>query len=235
MERTKRVNNYSNYKFYVDISGRVNKDDIYVGCILMPSSFKSAFIDQFYKEFSELRSFNKKSSDLNNNKLREVIEFMDLKRIKMCCYHLPIQQFQKGIGYVTSTIKNITGKEPINIRNKEERLLSLAYFYALRHHAWENCHYDVVCCAETQIKLVHLITYLQRHSYMNNYPLHISFNWRRHEHALKFADFVAGAGKKIDKEILNNIAYFRFLDNPIDTRDIYKVFSINKISYNNKK
>ena len=75
----------SRYEFYLDMSGTLRRrdDDIYIGSILVPDLYKSAFREKFYREFPSLKAFKKKASSLLPSKIKNIIEYMNDEGIKM--------------------------------------------------------------------------------------------------------------------------------------------------------
>ena len=72
-------------------------------------------------------------------------------------------------------------------------------------------------------------------SHRDGYLLHPRYNIRRIQHMLKFADFVAGAGRKLSDDVLSSYEYLRYSKPDIDEYDSDKVFGVNKDKYNIKR
>jgi hypothetical protein len=219
------------YRFYCDTSGTIKGGDISVGTILFNEKFRKGFLAQFYSAFPTLTSFEKKATTLNVEKLKEVIKFMDDKRIHMICLPLGANTMYKHRRYVDDEIRRMLRREPI-IKDFHEKVLSVVYYYALRHRAYPNYSYEGQVCAETQIKIDKVLSRLASISHRDNYGFHLSINHRRNQHMLKFADFVASAGRRIDKSFLKQLKYFSLLECQLKEEDIRHVFGLNKIEYN---
>ena len=62
---------------------------------------------------------------------------------------------------------------------------------------------------ESQFPIEEALVALDRISYKKKYHFRVSYTSRRIEHSLKFADFVAAAGRKLDKFVLKKYKNFK--------------------------
>jgi len=218
------------YKFFVDVSGQPNNnDDIYIGCILLNEKFRSTFIERFYNKFPYLRAFKKKATNLSRDALKDVIEFIDSQKLSMACLKFHNYKMRKYKKQILEEVKKRTGYKSPTIKNFEQRILGILYYDLLRVYARKNYHYDVCCCMEPKIEKI--LEVIKQLAIRDNYYLHVYPNTRRIEHMLKFADFVAGAGRKVEEFILNNFKYYTFFRGEPKEYDINKIFRLNKINY----
>ena len=151
--------------------------------------------------FYGIRFIKKKGSSLNQDKLLDVINFMNEKRIRMVCLKYPHYKYKKSIRFVNEKLSLLLKNPYLN--NPKEKILAPLYFYALKENSYKKYHYEGQVCIETQIqidKVLHKLSYLAKD---HDYKLSMGINHRRNQHMLKFADFVASCGRKIDEFLLD--------------------------------
>lgn len=218
----------NNYRLYLDVSGNITKEDFFIGVIVFNERFRKKFLEEFHEKFPNLKRFKKKGTNLTEQKLKEVISFMNDKRINMTCLLFPNQKLQQTEMLISSKIQTLTGKPPV-ISFFRERILGVLYYYALKSKTYPKYIYEGNVCMETQIKIDKVLSKLSSISQRDSYQFYLSPNWRRLQHLLKFADFVASAGKRLDREFLNSLSYFEFIAPDINEYDLDHVFGINKL------
>ena len=219
------------YMFYLDVSGTLKSgtDDIYVGCILFNENYRAGFREKFYAAFPSLRSFEKKGASLHPDKLKEIIKFMDDNHIKMSCCRLPRHIIKKYYGVVAEQIQTTKNLHVAGIpKDYDERIIAIAYYTALKQYAHERCSYACTFCVESQFNLQSVFVALSRISHSGNFYFRPSHTYRRVEHMLKFADFVASAGRKIDTFVLNQFVNFKIVDCAPTSQEIDVVFDISR-------
>jgi hypothetical protein len=222
---------YGAYKLYVDMSGTLKKteDDIYIGCILVNDRYRRAFREKFYRDFPSLQSFTKKGSGLKEDKLKEIIQCMQDNHIKMSVVILPRHIIKKAKRRVQEKLKErkrLTGE--VHVRLFEEKLLGLAYYHALCPHAFPTYHYDVFCCAETQLDIHHCFAALTRIAYVRGRHFRPAATARRVEHMLKFADFTASAVRKVDRFVLDQYPHLTIINYDPADDELDLVFGLTR-------
>ncbi len=227
-------NNLNCYRVYLDISGNIGKEDFFVGVIVFNEKYRKKFLNEYGSRFPNLHSFKKKGTSLTEAKLKEVIKFMNEKRINMTCLHFPKQGLINTETLIENKLKALTGKNPA-VSFFRERILGVLYYYAIKHKTYPRYVYEGNVCMETQIKIDKVLSKLSSISHRDNYHFYLSPNWRRLQHLLKFADFVASAGKRIDPSFLKGLDYFSLISPDIDEYDLDHVFMINKLKDDIKK
>jgi hypothetical protein len=221
----------SNYCMYLDISGTLKKteDDIYVGCIIFNDNYRTDFKDKFYREFPSLKHFDVKGTNIAPAKVKEVISFMNSNKIRMSIVVLQRYMIKKIESRIKAKLKELKkSKEEVHIRFFPERVMGLAYFAALTAHAYKNYQYDCRFCMESQYQIQESFVVISRLCHMKKYNFRTSCTPRRTEHMIKFADFCASAGKKLDKYVLDsfeNVKYIKF--EPTD-EDLNIAFCLNR-------
>jgi len=222
---------FNNYIFYVDVSGTVKNtsDDIYIGCVLINDYYLSALRDKFYRTFPSLHSFRKKGASIHPDKLKNIIKFFNDDRIRMSCVVLQRHVINKAAADLKKRIKslkNIRGE--VSLKSFPERLMGLAYFEALRKFARQYCKYHCYFCVETQFDIQTSFIALNKIAYVKKYHFKPSCVTRRIEHMIKFADFVASAGRKIDKFVLDTFECFEYTVYKPTMQDLDVVFSLSR-------
>lgn len=228
------MNNLNNYRVYLDVSGNISREDFFIGVIVFNEKYRRKFLNEFQAQFPNLKNFKKKGTHLTETKLKEVIEFMNEKRINMTCLHFSKQKLIDNENLITNKLRVLTGKDP-TVSFFRERILGVLYYYALKHKTYSKYVYEGNVCMETQIKIDKVLSKLSSISQRDNYYFYLAPNWRRLQHLLKFADFVASAGKRIDKPFLNGLSYFNLISPEIIEYDLDHVFSVNKLKDDIKK
>jgi|GEM_PF-1662155 len=228
------MSSLNNYRVYLDVSGNICREDFFIGVIVFNEKYRKKFLHEFQTRFPNLNSFKKKGTVLSKEKLTEVIKFMNEKRINMVCLCFPRQKLTDAENLVTSKLKALTGKNP-SVSFFRERILAVLYYYALKYKTYAKYNYEGNVCMETQIKIDKVLSKLSSISHRDDYHFYLSPNWRRLQHLLKFADFVASAGKRIDHSYLNGLEYFNLISPDINEYDLDHVFSIKKLKSDIKK
>lgn len=221
----------SNYGHYIDISGTLRKsnDDIYIGVMMIPDKYEASFREKFYREFPSLKAFSKKGSSLRPDKLKKIIEFMQREGVKMSCVLLKrhvIKSIERDVKAKIKSLKRIQGD--VSLRFFEERLMGAVYFEALKQHSRTSYPYQCKSCMETQYNIQEAFVVINRISYKNNFHFRMACAPRRTEHMIKFADFVASAGRKLDKFVLDTYPHFKYVTYVPDENHIDIAFNLSR-------
>lgn len=227
--------NYSPYCFYVDMSGCPWKDDLYLGCVFINDLYAGDFIKQFYEEFPHLKGFDKKSTNLNGETLKEVIAFMDKKRIRMTCLKFHKSKLAKYFKEIEAKKNKFRIKGKSQIHNFTGKILGILYYYLIKPYAYKKWHYGFEMCVESHVKTLIIMRCLNNLSHRDGYLLHPRMNYRRIQHMLKFADFIAGAGHKLDDFVLKSFKYMNYIMPEIDPHESDIAFGIIDVKYEKEK
>jgi len=199
------------YKKFLDVSGNIKNEDFYIGTILFNELYRKKFLEEFYKKFTELKKYDAKGTTLKPSRLKEVITFINDNEI-----------------LIKNKIKTLTGKDrPLSFFI--EKIAGVLYYYALRCQAKKNYCYDGAVCMESQIKIATVLNELHKISKRDRYHFKLYPTLRTSEHMLKFADYVASAGRKIDWTYLDSLKYFELIRPDIDDFDLNHAFRIQKL------
>jgi len=217
------------------MSGCPYENDLYIGCVFVNEVFIGDFITEFYDNFPELKRFDKKATNLHKDKLKEIIAFMDKKRIKMTCIKFHKHKLEKYYKEIVTKKNQFRMKGKSTLYSFKERLLGILYYYLVKPLAYKKWHYGFEMCVESHLNTLPLLRVLNDLSHKNEYYIHPRLNYRRIQHMLKFADFVAGAGNKLDRFVLRNFKYFNYMVPEIDSYDSDKIFGIKDAQYETKK
>jgi len=228
MRKFERKNNkISGYTFYVDMSGQPSGDDLYIGCIFINDSYVGQFLNEFYKAFPYLRRFNKKSTTLSPEKIKEVINYINDKKIRMICLKFHKHKLNKYYREISETKNKFNYGRKIKLYKFKEKIIGTLYFYLIKHLAWKRWHYGFECCIESHLRILDVLHALNKLSRRDGYVIHSRYNHRRNQHMLKFADFIAGAGRKLDDSVLKNFKYLIYELPEIEEYDSNNLFGIN--------
>jgi len=216
------------YKKFLDVSGNIKNEDFYIGTILFNELYRKKFLEEFYKKFTELKKYDAKGTTLKPSRLKEVITFLNEKKIYMTCVCFTKQKINDNEILIKNKIKTLTGKDrPLSFFI--EKIAGVLYYYALRCQAKKNYCYDGAVCMESQIKIATVLNELHKISKRDRYHFKLYPTLRTSEHMLKFADYVASAGRKIDWTYLDSLKYFELIRPDIDDFDLNHAFRIQKL------
>jgi hypothetical protein len=218
------------YIFFVDMGGQPYVDDLFIGGIFINKKFITQFIKDFYNQFPYLRSFKKKSHNLNQDQLRDIINFMSQKRVKMVCIKFHKHKMDKYTRDILER-KNRFKRKKVDLFHCKEKILGALYYQLFRVHARKGWHYEFEMCAESHLDVFQLMKALTQLAYRDGYPIHPRTNYRRIQHMLKFADFVAGAGRKLEDFVMRSFPHMVYLMPEIEQYDSDKLFGINDDMY----
>lgn len=228
MNNRDKKNKISGYTFYVDMSGQPYNDDLYIGGIFINDAYVSQFLKEFYGQFSYLRRFDKKSTTLPQEKIKQVIEYLDNKKVRMICLKFHKHKLKKYYNDLCQKKNKFNYKRKIKLYKFKEKIIGALYFYLIKHLAWKRWHYGFECCIESHMRILDVLHALNKLSRRDGYLIHSRYNHRRNQHMLKFADFIAGAGRKLDDCVLKNFKYLIYDLPEIDEYDSNNLFGINE-------
>ena len=225
----------SRYNFYVDMSGQPYQDDLFIGGVFVNELFDGHFIKGFYKEFPELRSFKKKATNLSEEKLRGVMDYLEKKKVKSVCIKFHKYKLNKLHREILERKNKFRKRDIKTLFKFKEKIIGILYYYLIKPIAWSKWHYGFEACIESHMDIHAVLGILNNLSHRDGYLLHPRYNIRRIQHMLKFADFVAGAGRKLSDDVLSSYKYLRYSKPDIDEYDSDKVFGIKKDKYKKSK
>lgn len=220
---------YGDIKGTVPLGGTIGKDDVYVGTILFNERFRPHFLAEFYRKFPHIEKFENKGSNLSDEKLLDVINFMNEKRINMACAKFHYHAFKRVKNTAESIFIGLTKRKP-SFPFERERILALPYYYAMRELGlYQNCTYEGQICIESQVSIDKVMSRISSLANRDSYRIFLSPNYRRQQHLLKFADFVASAGQLLDKGLLTPLPYFKMIYPHETDEDVKHIFSLHKL------
>ncbi len=215
------------WKIVIDISG-MPPDNIYIGGFLINENYKSRFITEFYDCFPELLSYTKKSTKAKPRTLFEVLKFFDEKRLRMACYHFNDFQWKLHERRLNQLMKDFDNSHiySTHFGGFKEKLIGILYYSLITHLGVRSDFYEVVVCAESYLDIWQVIDVIYKLSKRDGWKIKVFPQLRKHEHLLKMADYVAGANRKIERDLLHSIVKHTILSNSIRDFDLRKVFKI---------
>jgi hypothetical protein len=223
---------YAPYNFYVDMSGVPYDDDLYIGAVFINELFSGRFIKEFYREFPELKSFKKKAVNLPDDKLKQIIDYFEKRKVRCVCIKFHKHKMRKYYTEILDRKNSLRRKKLPGLFSFKEKLLGILYYYLLKQDfVRKNWHYGFEACVESHMNILEVMKVMNNLSHRDSYLIHPRYNNRRIQHMLKFADFVAGAGRRFGIEVMKCYHFVKYFAPEIDVRDSDKVFGINKEAY----
>ena len=131
----------------------------------------------------------------------------------MSCIHLKSSSWNELIDYVG-----------INKQNKIEMIFAVLYYISLEKYSLKDNIYPLTICIETFMDIDKVMLNLKKLAKAHSRHFQISKIQARYTEMIKFADIVAGAGRKIARE---NLKYEYFYT---ETTDLEKIkFYLRKL------
>jgi len=213
----------------IDVSG-MYPDDIYVGLVLFNDNYKPYFLNDFYREFPNLRPYNAKSTRLDSDTLFGILKFFDEKRLRMVCYHFRDFEWKKHERRINELYSEISSnhKYRTNLHQFREKIIGILYFYAITQIGIKNDEYHVTMCSESNVDIWTISSTIKFLAKKEGWKINTAVNIRKIEHLLKMADYVAGANRKVEEFKLKTISRHILLKDPIKDIDLKRVFHIWK-------
>lgn len=224
----------NDYKKYLDVSGNIKGGDFYIGSILFNERYRKNFFIEFHKNFPNLKSYEAKGATLKKPVLKEVISFLNDKKIPMTCLYFSKQKMDDAEALVKCKIKTLTCKDQFP-SSFNEKIAGVLYYYNLKYFAKQNYIYQGHVCMESQVNIKKVLSELFNISKRDNYLFRLVPTLRDYEHLLKIADYVASAGRKIEWTFLDELKYFKMIAPDITDFDINHAFRLHKLRDEMKK
>ncbi|MFH1825130.1 MAG: hypothetical protein ABH873_07920 [Candidatus Firestonebacteria bacterium] len=197
----------------IDVSGSPPGKTAF-GLFSINRNFMNKFYKDFKAEFPSYTSKRIKASRLKEDELKPIIEFMNSNDIQMRVARLENKDWLKY--------------EKIYKHRKKyfkERMYGLFYSILLKTCSVKYYPYPVTLCKERYLYRPEVaINICKEISNYSNYDFSLSFGDRKVNTELRFADFVAGAAFKLNKNFLNKLENFHFIDIKLHPAHCLKVF-----------
>ncbi len=198
--------------FYIDVSGQPTSE-IFVGLISIHDLEMSKLIKSIKEKYPFFIRNKQKASKMQPQHIKSIISFLNNMKVRMSCIHLKSSSWNELIDYVG-----------INKQNKIEMIFAVLYFIALEKYSQKENIYPLTICIETFMDIDKVMLNLKKLAKAHNRDFQISKSQARYTEMIKFADIVAGAGRKITRE---NLKYEFFY---FETPDLEKIkFYLRKL------
>ena len=209
-------NQISMLHFFVDISGVPKREKggdfqkVIVSCVSFNVFTLEKTIEAFREKFPTY--WDQKGHQLTKYQLEEIVSFLDQQEVRMITVHFDPEDWIKYKG------------EYPNESHREEKIMGILYFYAMKWIARKGYIYPVIVDNDTTFSIKQAIVICQRLARSQNLDFNVSFGYIETHPELRFADWVASARRKIDPSILNNYHHFMILRNKLPPMYLFNVF-----------
>ena len=201
-----------NLFFAIDISGIPPKNTC-IGCVCINLKVLSKFEKEFNIRFK--KNIHKKGRQLDYFQLEQIMSFFDEYQIRSCSTVYNTQIWDGALRLV-----------PKNKAYKIEKILGIVYFLLLNEYSRSNNSYLVHICEESQLKINVIRSACRELGGANNILYNITVGNDRQDFAIKMADYVASATRKIKFDKLKKCRYFRYTKAHLSDEHIRKVFDL---------
>lgn len=211
-DRTKR--NYTALHHGIDVSGGPFQTTAF-GLFSINRTFMNKFYKNFKREFPRYLSKRVKASNLSNEELERIVKFFNSNGA-----HMRVAVFENKDW--------LNHKKKYAHRKKyfQERIYGIIYCILLKTCSYRNYPYPVTICKERYLSKPEMALKICKEiSAFSKYNFSLSFGDRKVNDELKFADFIAGAGLKLDKNFLDKLENFYFINIKIPPIYFLKVFN----------
>lgn len=205
---------YTSLNHAIDVSGSPYQKTAF-GLFSINRNLMNKFYKNFKKKFPRYLGRKSKASNLSENELKSIIKFFD----------------SSGVHMRVAAVENkdwLIYKEGYSDRKKyfKERFYGIIYCIILKTCSYRNYPYPVTLCREKYLYNPEMaLKICKEMSAFSDYNFSLSFGDRKVNDELKFADFIAGAGLKLNKKFLEGLENFYFIDIRIPPIYFLKVFN----------
>ena len=200
------------YTFGIDVSG-TPYNDVCFGMIAYDGNRLYALKKEFEKVFPRYVSKRQKASKLKSNELAKIINFLnDFDGVKMGA-----TLFRKSDW--DAYLSDYFGRAKI-----KEKLYALNYLMLLKSFVFPRYNYRLTLCNENYLDMTSVLDNLRRVLKSNRFHMEVSISSAKYNVEIKFADYVAGALRKIKPSILEGYSNYHTIKGRLSKRDLNKVF-----------
>ncbi len=202
----------------IDVSGRPG-ERVCIGFVSFNSHFKKKTISLFYKKFPSLLRSKIKATKLNENVLLNIISFLNEHKVKMYAVEFTLSDWSEW--------KNFLGKEAFF----NERIYAILYYKLLKAFCYRGSsdfEYTVTVCEEGNLRIDRVLDTCRRLCRAGRINVFLNKGRAKHMEIIKFADYVAGALRKVNKKKLKEFEHYKILNNKLQEREVNKSFRLYK-------
>ncbi len=205
---------YTALNHAIDVSGSPYQKTAF-GLFSINRNFMNRFYKNFKREFPRYLGKRSKASHLSEQELERIMRFFDSNGAQM-------------------RVAVFENKDWSDHKNKyahrkkffKERIYGILYCILLKTCSYRNYPYPTTLCKERYLSKPEMALRICKEiSAFSEYNFSLSFGDRKVNDELKFADFVAGAGLKLDKKILETLENFYYIEIKIPPIYFLKVFN----------
>lgn len=202
---------YLNY--YVDVSGGPGGKTIF-GLVGIKNTDLGRVMKDVFRTFPKLRSKKSKSAKMNETELETIVRFLDSKNVIM-----------RALIFEKSDWNYYKRNYSCMKQHFYSRMYGILYTKLLTNYSYREHFYPVVFCNEDYLSNKELAKNIcVELSCYDQYEFSISHSRHKTYAALKLADIVAGAVRKLGKAKMNELSSFRQVGRKIPSIYILKAF-----------
>ncbi len=184
----------------VDVSGQPT-EDIYVGLISIKTDQIRKITKLFKREFPEIYgSKHRKGTKLSDKELLKIIEFFDRNYIFMYNNHFSQKEWFEW------------KKKYNNPSYFYEKIYALLYFGIIHKAVHKQHPQNLIIDKENYLDIDKTLGYLDYLAKSNGYTLILSIGYSSSSDLIKFADLIAAAGRKVNRNVLKKFPRFQLLE-----------------------
>ena len=202
----------------IDVSGGPG-DHICIGLISFNPHKKAEIIKAFYDGFPELKHSRWKATKLGRKQLHQIISFLGDKDVRMFAVEFTRRDWPEWRAYLAGEALFF------------ERIYAILYYKLLKQWCWRgelDYEYPVTICEESNINIDKAIETCRRLCRGGRINVIFSKSRAKFNPKIKFADYVAGALRKVEKEKLKDIKNYKIVKNKLQSRELNKAFRLYK-------
>jgi len=200
-----------NFNYFIDVSG-APLDKTVVGLASFNPHHISRISKEFKREFPKISRSKLKGAELGQNELEGIMHFLDANDVR------------------TRAITFSSGDWSSNKRRFgdsayfKERMMAVLYFKLLKDLTKPGLKYTIVMCKESYMDTEKASETLRRLSRANHMDYDISLSIVKQNSTLRFADFVASAGRKVQSTKLDKLKHYKTIPSDLEEAHLRKVF-----------
>jgi hypothetical protein len=200
----------------IDVSG-TPRSYVCIGLVSFVSHKKTETINEFYKKFPDLKRSKWKAAKLDSKKLQQIVSFLNEKGVRMFAIEFTNRDWNKWLADL--------GKEALF----NERIYAILYYKLLKCFCWrgrQDIEYTITVCEESNLNINSVLDTLRRLCKGGRINVVLNKGRAKYVPTIKFADFVAGSLRKINKRDLEKLTNYKIVPNELQERELTKAFRL---------
>ncbi len=172
------------FHFYIDVSGQP-KGEVHIGLISINESDTTQLLKDAKRKYPKFMRDRQKAAKARPEHLTSIIAYLNGRGVRMVSLRLKAANWRELLDFIGT-----------NKQFKFEMIFAALYFCALKKYSHYGKNYSLTVCIESFMNIDKVMGYLKVISKANGIDYQISKSQARYTEMLKFADYVAAAGRK---------------------------------------